>query len=437
MNPRVLLVNPPIYDFSAYDYWLKPYGLLRVAGMARGQLDMQLFDYLDRWCDEASTPARSDAWGRGPFEAALAPMPQALGAIKRPYRRYGRSRQSFQAFLAAHEPFDVVLAQTVMTYWYLGVREVIEDIRARSPRTKIVLGGVYATLCPEHAASLGADYVIEGVALEPLWRLLRVTPQEGQIPLWEAYDTLRVGCLKLADGCPFRCTYCSVPQVYPPFASRPLERSLAELAWLCERGVENVAFYDDALLFKPQELLLPFLREVMKRQLRVNFHTPNALNARFITEEVADLMVAAGFKTFHLGFESSAYAWQRKTGGKVYAHELEDAVGHLARAGADRRSMTAYLILGHPQGDQQDVEQSMRFAHEVGLRVMLSEFSPIPGTPDGERCRQWVDLDEPLWHNKTVFPLVFLGDTEVQRLKALARELNRNLDANSQAAAAR
>ncbi len=434
MATNVLLVNPPIYDFSAYDYWLKPYGLLRVAGMVRQQLDIELFDYLDRWHAGGVIPVRSDPWGRGPFDAARVPIPDVLAGFERPYRRYGRPRQAFQAFLAAREPFDAVLVQTVMTYWYLGVREVIEDIRARSERTQIVLGGVCATLCPEHAANLGAACVIEGSDLKPLWHLLQVTPQPEQIPLWEAYETLRVGCLKLADGCPFRCTYCSVPQVYPPFASRPLDRSLAELSWLCEHGVENVAFYDDALLFKPQTLLLPFLREVMRRQLRVNFHTPNALNARFITQEVADSMVAAGFKTLHLGFESSAYTWQRKTGGKVYAHELEEAVSNLVRAGADRRWMTAYLILGHPDGGashggQQEVERSMRFAHDLGLRVMLSEFSPIPGTPDGERCRKWIDLDEPLWHNKTLFPLIFLGDAEVQRLKSLSRDLNRSLEA--------
>lgn len=435
MKPRVLLVNPPIYDFSAYDYWLKPYGLLRVAGMVRDQLDMQLFDYLDRWHAGVSAPVRSDAWGRGAFDAVRVSIPEVLADFERPYRRYGQPRQAFQAFLSAREPFDVVLVQTVMTYWYLGVQEVIEEIRARSEQTKIVLGGVYATLCPKHAAGLGADWVIEGTDLEPLWQLLQVTPQPEQIPLWEAYETLQVGCLKLADGCPFRCTYCSVPQVYPPFAPRPLDRSLAELMWLRDRGVENIAFYDDALLFKPQALLLPFLREVVKQQLGVNFHTPNALNARFMTQDVADLMVAAGFKTFHLGFESSAYTWQRKTGGKVYSHELEEAVACLVRAGADRGGMTAYLILGHPQGEQQDVERSMRFAHEIGLRVMLSEFSPIPGTPDGERCREWVDLDEPLWHNKTIFPLIFLGDAEVQRLKSLSRDLNRRLDASPQPAA--
>ena len=36
MKPRNLLITPPIYDFSAYDFWLKPYGMMRVAGFMRG-----------------------------------------------------------------------------------------------------------------------------------------------------------------------------------------------------------------------------------------------------------------------------------------------------------------------------------------------------------------------------------------------------------------
>jgi radical SAM superfamily enzyme YgiQ (UPF0313 family) len=286
-------------------------------------------------------------------------------------------------------------------------------------------------LCAQHARGLGADLVIERTQLAPLWQLLQTTPALDALPLWEAYAQLRVGVLKLADGCPFRCTYCSVPQVYPPFASRPLARSLAELDWLCQHGVQDVAFYDDALLFQPERLLQPFLQQVLARRFQVHLHTPNALNARFITRHLAALMVQAGFKTFYLGFESRAYTWQRRTGGKVYAHELEQAVEHLVRAGADLRQITAYLIIAHPHGEQQDVEASMHFVHRLGLRIMLSEFSPIPGTPDGERCRRWVDLDEPLWHNKTVFPLRFLGVEKVQHLKALGRELNRKLDADN------
>ena len=431
MQPKILLVNPPIYDFSAYDFWLKPYGLLRVAGYLRGQAQLSLFDYLDRFHPLAPSPPaqRSGTWERGPFYAENAPKPVQFTAIPRTYRRYGLPRSLFQTMLAEAGPFDVALIQTVMTYWYPGVQEVIADIRAYSPQTTIVLGGVYATLCPQHARRLGADLVIDRDYLEPLWELLRLTPQLQEVPLWEAYADLRVGVLKLADGCPFKCTYCSVPQVYPPFAARPLECVLAELAWLRQCGAQHIAFYDDALLFKPDQILLPFLRQVMQRGLEAYFHTPNALNARFITKDMARCMVQAGFRTFYLGFESSAYTWQRHTGGKVYAHELEQAVEHLVSAGADIRQITAYLIIAHPQTDQQDIEASMYFAHGLGLRLMLSEFSPIPGTPDGERCRQWVDLDEPLWHNKTAFPLVLLGAAEVQRLKALCRALNDQLEA--------
>ncbi len=68
------------------------------------------------------------------------------------------------------------------------------------------------------------------------------------------------------------------------------------------------------------------------------------------------------------------------------------------------------------------MEASIRFAAEQGTRVMLSEFAPIPGTPDGESCRAYTDLCEPLNHNKTAFTLRLLGEETVNRLKGLARE---------------
>src|SRR5262245_42981009 len=113
-----------------------------------------------------------------------------------------------------------------------------------------------------------------------------------------------VGILKLAYGCPFRCTYCSVPNVEPDFVPASLDRSCTEYETLVTRGVRNVAFYDDALLYRTQDVLLPFLDRVAQRGPAINFHTPNALNARFLTAPIAERMVSAGFKTFHLGFES-------------------------------------------------------------------------------------------------------------------------------------
>ncbi len=341
------------------------------------------------------------------------------------------ARTRFTDYLRERGPFDYVLIQTMMTYWYPGIREVIEDIRGAWPDAKIVLGGNYATICSDHARGLGADLVVVGSDLQPLWEFLKMAPDPSQPALWEVgarnHSPPRVGAIKLADGCPFRCSYCSVPRVYGGFQPRPLKRLLAELELLAGRGVENVAFYDDALLFDAQNVLVPFLMEILRRGIRVNLHTPNALNARFLTGDLAHLMVRAGFKTFYLGFESASRQWQQGTGGKVFSEELARAVDHLFAAGADPIDITAYQIVGHPNSDVQELEESMRFVHSLGIRGMLADFSPIPGTPDGEACRRWVDLDEPLMHNKTAFPIIRLGFDEVNRLKDLQRALNRSL----------
>jgi pyruvate-formate lyase-activating enzyme len=430
MKSRVLLVNPPVYDFSAYDFWLKPYGMLRVAGFLRAQADFWFFDFLDR-LDDRVPPGnyRRDRWGRGAFYAEPAAKPAPFDEIPRRFRRFGLPRAVFESFLDAHGPFDYALVQTGMTYWYLGVREVIDALRRLSPETKVIAGGVYATLCPSHARSLGVDLVVKGSELSVLSRYLGLHPDEQQLPFWDLYTSLRTGVLKLADGCPFRCTYCSVPQVYPKFHARPLDRSLAELEFLARLGVEHVAFYDDALLYQPEKILGPFLHEVLRRGIQMHFHTPNAMNARFIDRDMARLLITAGFKNIYLGFESSAFAWQKKTGGKVYSEELVRAVDNLAHAGGDLRLLHAYLIVGHPNSDEQDIEESMMFAHRLGINVMLSEFSPIPGTRDGEQCRRWIDLDEPLWHNKTAFVIKRLGASEINRLKTLASRLNQRLEA--------
>jgi hypothetical protein len=426
MTPKILLVNPPIYDFSAYDFWLKPYGLLTIGGLLRNNASLHLFDYLDRLNPAIPTNknVRSDRWGRGEFYSELSIKPRTLAQIPRKYRRFGLPRHVFQKRLANETPFDFVLIQTTMTYWYLGIKEVIEDVRQICPKAKIVLGGVYATICTQHAGQLGADLVIKGSNIKPLWEFLNLTPSADNLPLWQAYPKLETGVLKLADGCPFRCSYCSVPQTYPAFAARPLERAIAEFELLRKCGARDIAFYDDALLFDAEHVLAPFLKYVIRAKAIVNFHTPNALHARYVNPEFARLMVQAGFKTFCLAFESSRDSWQRQTGGKVCSDEFVMAVKNLLAAGAKPQEITAYIILGHPHAAAADVESSMKFAHELGIRIMLAEFSPIPNTPDGQLCAKLVDIEEPLWHNKTAFPIALLGDDTVNHLKDMCRRFN-------------
>ncbi|MEJ2171036.1 MAG: B12-binding domain-containing radical SAM protein [Desulfobacterales bacterium] len=417
MKPvNVLLVNPPIYDFTAYDFWLRPYGMLRVAGKMQHCCRLSFFNFL--------VAERRDPWGRGRFTGRDASKPETLRDIPRRFHRFGRARNDFREFLRS-QSCDAVLIQTYMTYWYPGIREVIEDVRQFRPRAKIILGGVYATLCPSHAQSLGPDLVVEGSNLEKLWQLLSIEPRESGP--FRPEDCSDIGIIKISEGCPFHCTYCAAPLLWPGFSGRPTSECIRELRHLIETGARNIAFYDDALLYRSDRVLIPFLKAAAESDARVLFHTPNALNARFMTPELARLMVQSGFASFFFGLESAAAVWQLSTGGKVYSDEFADAVNSLRNAGAGM--IFSYVIVGHPDLDEQDLEPAIRFAHKCGTRVILSEFSPIPGTVDGLKSSRWADLDEPLSHNKTAYAIRRLGVDYLNDVKKLSHSLNSQLSA--------
>lgn len=426
-KPSVLLINPPIYDFAAFDFWLKPLGMLTIAGRIANQADFKIFDFLDRGHKfyKDKPQFKNDSWGRGKFFSVKIQKPKVFDKIPRYFQRFGLPVEIFVEFLKAHGPCDYAFVQTVMTYWYFGYQEVIRELKKRWPRTKIIVGGPYSIICPRHAQNLGADFVLTENTLDKLWDFLDIKPDGSFLPVWDVYKEVKTAAMKVTSGCPFKCTYCAVPLFCDGFAVKPVSEAIGELKYLVSLGVKNIALYDDALLYRSDEVLKPFLRYVIENRIDVSFHTPNALNARLIDEETAGLMVKVGFKSFYLGFESRAQEFHKQTGSKVFDDEFAVAVRTLVAAGVNSRDITAYLMLGHPRFEIQDVEESMKFISDLDVRIMLAEFSPIPGTPDGRLCEEYVDMDEPLMHNKTAFPIILFGKERVNRIKDMCHGLNR------------
>jgi radical SAM superfamily enzyme YgiQ (UPF0313 family) len=421
MNEKtsILLVNPPIYDFAAYDFWLRPLGMLETAGKI-ADADFKLFDFLDRGHSfySGKSKYKSDESGRGSFYSEIIPKPTVFKDVPRNFRRFGLPKEIFTEFLKTNRPSDFVFIQTVMTYWYLGYKEVIEAVKTYWPKAKIVMGGPYTKICPEHARGIGADYLDGDDNPAKVLAGLTMTPR------WDLYARQETAAMKITYGCPFKCTYCTVPIFNKGFSAKPYEQIINEFNFIISLGIKNIAFYDDALLYKADEIIKPFLRYVITNKIKINFHTPNALNARFIDAELADLMIKAGFKSIYLGFESRAEEFQKQTGSKIFDNEFSYAVKNLIAAGADKKNIAAYLILGHPKFEIQNVEESMRFVNSIGVRSMLADFSPIPVVADAKFCEKYVDMSEPLMHNKTVFPILVYGDDKVNLIKDMCRSLN-------------
>jgi radical SAM superfamily enzyme YgiQ (UPF0313 family) len=450
---HILLINPWIYDFAAYNEWMEPLGLLSVAAVLRENgYTLSLIDCLDRWHPDllklqgGETP-KSNEYGCGKFHKAFLDKPAVLEHVPRRYGRYGLPLEIFEAELDCQPRPDVVLVTSGMTYWYPGPFEAIRQAKARWPDVPVILGGIYATLCPEHARQKsGADFVICG---EGEWQTLQLVDSltdhlsrydkygpPDSYP-FSAHDLRRnqgYVAVLTSRGCPYRCTYCASHLLNPRgFRQRDPQRVVAEIELCCtELGVRDFAFYDDALLVNAQRHIHVILGEVIARGLDCRFHTPNGLHAELIDESLAVKMFQVGFKTIRLGLESCNPEEQRRSGGKVTNEGFRRAMAALRAAGFEAADVTAYVMLGLPGQTIKEAEESIAFAHQCEAMVEVSLYSPIPGTTEwGRAVQHWglAPQADPLLHNESAYPLQseVLDIEAFERIKALAERGNQAL----------
>jgi radical SAM superfamily enzyme YgiQ (UPF0313 family) len=427
--PHILLINPWITDFAAYDLWIKPLGLLNIAGLLREKgFRITLIDCLD-------FQIKTKTYGDGKFFKTKIEKPFSLKSIPRNYSQYGIPEEMLLKRLSFLEEPDLICVTSGMTFWYPGVFKLIEIIREFFKNVPIILGGIYATLCYEHAKKHSdVDIVFNGTGEVEVLKLisdltnfeLRSPNSElrnNLYPAFDLYSQLNYACITTSKGCPFRCIYCASPFLSKGFVRRDPLKVVEEVGhWTTRYGVSNIAFYDDALLVEPSKHFIPIMEEVMERGIHCNFHIPNAIHIREIDEEVAGLLFRSGFKTVRLGFESSIETTQIEMGGKANNQEFQRAAKNLKRAGYSKEEIGVYIMAGLPGQRAGEVEESIAFVRETGARPMLVEYSPIPHTPLFEKAKKMSTFDlenEPLFHNNSILPCQWDGFTlaDYRRLK--------------------
>jgi radical SAM superfamily enzyme YgiQ (UPF0313 family) len=433
-SPHILLVNPWITDFAAYNFWIRPLGLLYIASLLRENgFRITLIDCLD-------FQIKTKKYGDGKFFKTKIEKPIPFKSIPRNYSQYGIPEGMLLKRLSNIEEPDLICVTSGMTYWYSGVFKLIEITRRFFKKTPIILGGIYATLCYEHAKKYsGVDIVFNGrEELEVLKLICKLTGFEVapnselrtnnlQYPSFDLYPHLDYMCIATSRGCPLKCTYCASPFLSNGFVRRDPLKVVGEIEyWTNKFLVNNIAFYDDALLIEPSKHFIPIMKEVIKRGIHCNFHTPNAIHIREIDEEVADLLFRGGFKTIRVGFESSNKTTQIETGGKVDNQEFRQAIKHLKRAGYSGEEIGVYIMIGLPGQRVGGVEESIAFVKEAEAKPMLVEYSPIPHTPLFEKAKKSSQFDlenEPLFHNNSILPCQWDGFTmaDFKRLKEALR----------------
>jgi len=417
-GPDLLLINPWIYDFAAYDYFAQPLGLLYLAGL------LEAHGCAVHFLDCLGAPhAKPGPFGTGRYPKEIIPPPPALQGITRRYGRYGISEAAFRARLAQVPKPAAILVTSLMTYWHEGVTAAIRLARERFPGVPVILGGIYATLCLEHARQhSGADYIVTGPGAAAVFTLLEevagLSFQGLPLSLENGLASLPYPALHLPDqpsfipiltsrGCPLDCAYCASRLLQPAYRRRhPLAVAAELISWQERLGLSEVAFYDDALLVAAEDHLLVILEELARQGRTLRFHTPNGLHARLITREVACWLKRANFASLRLGAETTATGTARLDR-KLEHGELATALGHLKEAGFTSQELGVYLLIGLPDQEEAEVAASIQEVKALGATPVLTLYSPIPGTALWSRAvaASRYDLNaDPIFHNNSLFP---------------------------------
>ena len=107
---------------------------------------------------------------------------------------------------------NIIYVTSLFTYAFEPVHDAIRYYSQRYKKARIIVGGIYATLCPDHlrAAFKNRIEVYEGL----MEKVENILPDYSLVPSWDA------SILFASRGCINNCPFCSVPQIEPEFREK-------------------------------------------------------------------------------------------------------------------------------------------------------------------------------------------------------------------------
>jgi radical SAM superfamily enzyme YgiQ (UPF0313 family) len=262
----------------------------------------------------------------------------------------------------------------------------------------VVLGGPHATLLPDEAAQHG-DAVVVGEA-ERTWPLVLADATAGRLqsvyrdeqpPSLQGLPHARRDLVRgrgllrntiiATRGCPHRCSYCNLRQIYDPtLRFRPVEEVVAEIRTF---GSPFFTFWDDQLFMDARYAIKLFsaLAGAGKRWAAM------VTLASTRNERLLAAAARAGCSCLFLGLESFS-AESLRLANKAF-NVVESYEEGIARIHRHRITVQAGIVFGFDGDDESTFEATLRGATRAGLDgATVSILTPFPRTPIFEELQR-------------------------------------------------
>lgn len=256
---------------------------------------------------------------------------------------------------------DLVMVTSVFTYWAHHVRDAVVFSKKLWPSTPVVVGGVYASLCPENCKQFtGCDNVISGIIPEAEC----IAPDYSL--LGDEADNIDYQILHSTRGCTRKCGFCGVYKIEPKFMSKSSIRN--------EIIRKRLIFYDNNLLANIHiEDLLNELISLKKEKIITRCESQSGFDGRILRKkpELAHLLKKANFK-------DPKIAWD---GPVKSAKKRKEEIDVLVDAGYNPKEIAVFMIY-NADLNYNELEEKRALCFKWGVQVSDCRYRPLSRLDD-------------------------------------------------------
>ncbi|MGC8927738.1 MAG: B12-binding domain-containing radical SAM protein [Myxococcota bacterium] len=325
------------------------------------------------------------------------------------------------------------------------VERMCQIIRDKSKETKIVLGGIHASLFYEDFLNTGiADIITHGEGEETILEIVDYLEKKRELrdikgiafrengknintpnrepptnlddlpfPAWQLFPYKEYGMLPFADiakptlsisgsrGCPYRCTYCSLDYMGKIYRKRSPASIADEFEYLYKNfNVRQIGFIDPIFPFDEEHTTLLceelIRRGINKKVVWISETRPDRLNQKLL-----NLMYRSGARRLLFGIESGS---QRVLNSINKRLDLSLTKEMIQIAHKENIHIVGLFMIGLPDETEDEIEETIRFSIESD--VDFAKFAitvPFPGSQLYDQLIAKGKLNRRDWENFTTF----------------------------------
>jgi hypothetical protein len=281
-------------------------------------------------------------------------LPVGLLKLASWLRSEGHTVELARGNVEAGQAPDAVFITSLFTYWSGMVWDSVRFYKETYPDAPVTVGGIYASLAPEHCALSGCDSVYVGVHQEA----------ERHPPAYDLVDS-DFQIVHASRGCIRRCEFCGTYRIEPRYEHK--KTVLPEIV------KPHLVFYDNNLLANPDiETILTELSDARHDGRRVTAECQSGFDGRLLTPRLAQLLKSARFRNPRI-------AWD---GPLDDADLVRAQVETLRTAGYSAKDISVFMIFNYDISPKEMVEKA-ETCFGWGVQVADCRYRPLDRWVDG------------------------------------------------------